>query len=105
MRENKTPICIAEPVLRVVRSRWSLTLIRVIADGGPIHFSAIGRQIPGISSKVLTDQLRNLQRDGVLQRMRAAERQEVYYELSNRGWELKRALDGLSDLARRWGEL
>ena len=105
MGEQETPICIAEPVLRVVRSRWSPTLVKVIADGGPIHFSALGRQIAGISAKVLADQLRKLQRAGVLQRTRAEARQEVNYELTKRGWELKRALDGLNDLARRWQDL
>lgn len=105
MRSDETPVCMAEVVLRVVRSRWALTIIKVIADGGPIHFSAIGRRIPNISAKVLADQLRNLHQAAVLQRIGTDDRQEVYYQLTNRGQELKLALDDLNSLAQRWPRL
>jgi len=77
----------------------------VLAEYGPIHFSAIGRQVPGISTKVLAEQLRYLLKAGVVHRSSAEKRQEVYYELTARGRELQRALDGFNDLARRWPDL
>jgi DNA-binding HxlR family transcriptional regulator len=103
--KTQTTICASEVVIRTVRSRWAPTLLKLIADHEPIHFSAILRKVAGISTKVLADQLRNLQRDGVLHRSRATRGQEVFYELTNRGRELKRALDGLNDLADRWQDL
>lgn len=77
----------------------------VLAEQGPIHFSAIGRRVPGISTKVLTDQLRYLAQAGVVHRSGAEKRQEVYYELTTKGRELQVALDGFNELARRWPDL
>jgi DNA-binding HxlR family transcriptional regulator len=104
-KKAQTPVCASEIVIRTVRSRWAPTLVKVIADKEPIHFSAILREVHGISTKVLSDQLRNLQRGGVLHRSDATRGQEVFYQLTNRGRELKRALDGLNDLADRWQDL
>ena len=105
MAPDVLPICAAEVVLRVLRGRWALTIMAVVAEHGPIHFLAIGRQVPGISNKVLADQLRYLLRAGVVHRSSAEERQEVFYELTARGREVRTALDGLNDLARRWPDL
>lgn len=105
MTTDAKPVCAAEVVLRVLRGRWTPTLMVVLAEHGPIHFSAIGRQVPGISTKVLTEQLRYLLRAGVVHRSGAEKRQEVYYELTPKGRELQVALDGFNELARRWPDL
>jgi DNA-binding HxlR family transcriptional regulator len=105
MSTDAKPVCAAEVVLRVLRGRWAPTLMMVLAEHGPIHFSAIGRQIPGISTKVLTDQLRYLVRAGVVQRSGAEKRQEIYYELTSKGRELQVALDGWNEFVRRWPDL
>jgi DNA-binding HxlR family transcriptional regulator len=77
----------------------------VIGQRGPIHFSAIAREVRGISVKVLTEQLRDLVENGVLNRIANESRPEVYYELTPRGRELKLALDSLNELADRWPRL
>jgi DNA-binding HxlR family transcriptional regulator len=105
MQQNEPPVCASEVIFRVLRGRWALPLLIAIAEHGPIHFLAIGRSVPGISKKVLTDQLRFLQQAGVITRSSAETRQEVFYQLSNRGRELKAAIDGLNDLAARWPDL
>lgn len=105
MPSDSLPICAAEVIFRVVRGRWALSLMAVIAERGPIHFSAIGRSVPGISRKVLTDQLRFLERSGVVIRSEVERPAQVFYELTARGLELKKAIDGLNDLAARWSDL
>lgn len=66
-------------------------------------FNAILRRIPGISAKVLTEQLGYLTAGGVLQRIPTAlARQEVQYAYTERGKELRQVLDKLNDLATRW---
>ncbi len=102
---EKTPLCAAQVIFRVTRGRWALSILSVIAERGPIHFLALGRSIPGISRKVPSEQLRYLLEAGVIRRSGAKERQEVFYTLSNRGRELKTAIDGLTALAERWEEL
>lgn len=98
-------LCAAEVVFRMVRGRWALKLIAAIAAHEPIQFLSLGRSVPGISSKVLAEQLRFFLQAGVIKQTRTAERQEVLYQLTNRGRELKKAIDGLNDFAARWPTL
>jgi len=74
-----------------------------IGDHGALHFAALQRSIPAVSRKVLTDQLRHLERAGILQRQRnAASRREMPYSFTSRGRELKVVLDSLEELGARW---
>ncbi|AFQ51600.1 winged helix-turn-helix transcriptional regulator [Burkholderia cepacia] len=105
MPENTPTICAAEVILRMLRGRWAPSLLMVIADQGPIHFLAIFRALPGISRKVLTDQLRFLVRAGVIARSTSETQPQVIYALTERGRELKRAVDQFNELAIRWDSL
>jgi DNA-binding HxlR family transcriptional regulator len=105
MSSDTLPICAAEVIFRVVRGRWALSLVVVIAEQGPIHFLAISRSLPGISRKVLTDQLRFLERAGVVSRSTVEKPPQVFYELTTRGLALKKAIDGLNELAARWPDI
>ena len=105
MQTEPPQICAAEVVFRVVRGRWALPLLLVLAEQGPVHFLAIFRQIPGISRKVLTEQLRFFENAGVVHRYSTQSQSQVFYELTPRGRELKKAVDGLNELAARWFDL
>jgi len=66
-----------------------------------MRFSALERAIPGISQKMLAQQLRQLERDGVVTRIVHNEvPPRVEYHLTPWGQQLCPALDGLL----RWGE-
>jgi DNA-binding HxlR family transcriptional regulator len=93
----------AEIVLDALRGRWKIHIMLCIADQRVVHFGALKRAIPGISKKVLTDQLRDLGHAGILQRRpRPAARPEMLYSLTRRGQELKAVLDILQELGARW---
>lgn len=66
----------------------------------PAHFAALRRKMPGISQKVLTQQLRELRADAIVDR-RAAERlpEPVVYSLTPYG----RSLLPLVESVRLWG--
>ncbi len=51
----------------VVRGRWKTTILFQLASG-PLRFGALRRAVGGISEKVLTQQLRALERDGMVSR-------------------------------------
>ena len=55
--------CKAELALRVIKGRWKLLVLRELAEGTR-RFSDLQRALDGISQKVLTDQLRDLEGDG-----------------------------------------
>src|SRR5919109_5523707 len=59
--------CPVREVLDRVAGKWSVMII-VAAAHGPIRFTELERSIEGISRRMLTLTLRNLERDGLLTR-------------------------------------
>lgn len=59
--------CPVRDVLDRVGDKWSMLLIAALA-GGPRRFSALHRAIPDISKRMLTQTLRDLERDGLIER-------------------------------------
>lgn len=65
--------------------RWSMPVIRALADG-PIRFTRLMAAVPGISHRMLTRTLRNLQRSGLIDRTSYPESPpRVEYELTGLG--------------------
>jgi len=54
-------------VLDLVGDKWSVLIIGTLADG-PVRYSGLADAIPGISQRMLTLTLKQLQRDGLLAR-------------------------------------
>ncbi len=91
--------CPAELALRVMRGRWKLAILRELLIGMR-RFSDLNRSVVGVSAKVLTQQLRELEADGVLERTVYPEvPPRVEYRLSERGWDLVPVLKSL----HAWG--
>lgn len=61
------PNCPVRDVLDRVGDKWS-TLVLVTLSGGPHRFSAALRAVPDISKRMLTQTLRDLERDGMVAR-------------------------------------
>ncbi len=92
-------------VTDVVGNRWTLLILRELRPG-PRRFTDLVDGLPGISRKLLTERLRNLERDGIIMRKDLpppAARQ--VYELTEDGRDLATALAPLAAWgARRMGE-
>lgn len=90
----------AEATLEVIGGKWKL-LILCYLNSGPMRTSAIRKEIPDISQKVLTQQLRELEADGIVKRTVYNQvPPKVVYEISELGNSLKSILDQLCE----WGE-
>jgi DNA-binding HxlR family transcriptional regulator len=76
-------------VIRMVQGRWKLQILfRLFADPA-MRSSQLIRELPGISSKVLTQHLRELERDGLIERIDFEEKPlRVEYRLSDHGHRL-----------------
>ena len=59
--------CPVRGVLDKVSDKWSMLLVMTLASG-PRRFNQIRREVPDISQKMLTQTLRDLQRDGMVSR-------------------------------------
>ncbi len=72
VRSNETPSvfdprCGAQQVLARIADRWTALIIYRLA-GGTKRYSELQRTIGGVSQKMLTQTLRNLERDGLVER-------------------------------------
>ena len=59
--------CPVRGVLDRISDKWSMLLVMTLADG-PKRFNQLRREVPDISQKMLTQTLRDLQRDGMVAR-------------------------------------
>lgn len=93
--------CPVREVLDRVAGKWSVMII-VAAAHGPIRFTELERSIEGISRRMLTLTLRNLERDGLVTRtVHPTVPPKVEYELTPVARELHASLIGLTDWAER----
>ncbi|RKG83450.1 transcriptional regulator [Corallococcus terminator] len=97
--EPSTPDAAADRVeeaLKLIEGRWKLVILFQLFGGRVVRFSEFERAIPGISQKMLAQQLRQLERDGLVNRVVYPEvPPRVEYRLTAWGQSLCPALDGL----------
>ncbi len=99
LTREELPECPVATTVQIIGNKWKILIIRNLLDA-PQRFSEIKKTIPGISQKVLTDNLRALESDGLLIREVFAEvPPRVVYSLSELGKTLKPVLDAMGD----WG--
>jgi DNA-binding HxlR family transcriptional regulator len=83
-----------EEVLRILEGRWKLVILFHLFDCNVLRFSELERAIPSISQKMLIQQLRQLERDGVVRRIVHHQvPPKVEYALTDWGQALCPALD------------
>ncbi|MDH7638554.1 winged helix-turn-helix transcriptional regulator [Sphingomonas oryzagri] len=59
--------CPSRVLFDQIADKWSILVLAVL-DGGPLRFNAIKRQIEGVTQKALTQCLRRLERNGIIER-------------------------------------
>lgn len=93
-----------EEVLRLLEGRWKLIILFHLFDGKVQRFSDFERLIPGISQKMLAQQLRQLEADGIVAReIYPQVPPKVEYRLTVWGQALCPALDALLKWAEQRG--
>ena len=99
--ETKTlPACPVETKLTLISDKWKVLIIRDLLPGTK-RFGELKKTIGGVSQKVLTSQLRQMEESGLLTRRVYPEvPPKVEYTLTELGVSLKPVLDAMRD----WGE-
>ena len=93
------PECPVATTVTLIGSKWKLLIIRNLL-ARPWRFNALKKDLDGISQKVLTDNLRSMEEDGLILRTVYPEvPPRVEYSLSSLGEFLKPILDSMAD----WG--
>jgi DNA-binding HxlR family transcriptional regulator len=85
-----------EQAFKVLEGRWKLVILFHLFGGRTLRFSELERAIPAISQKMLAQQLRQLEKDGLVRRTVHPEvPPKVEYRLTAWGQALCPALDAL----------
>jgi DNA-binding HxlR family transcriptional regulator len=85
-----------------IGDRWSLRVIETLGEEGSMRFTRLRERLDGVSQKMLTQTLRQLERDGLVERRVFAEvPPRVDYRLTPMGEQLSYALCGLWMWAER----
>lgn len=94
--------CSARDTLELIASKWAMLILPALA-AGPMRNAALMRRVGGISQKVLTQTLRDLERNGlILREDRGTRPRHVEYRLSRLGESLGQALSVLDRWAERY---
>src|SRR6267378_5841096 len=89
-----------EEALKVLEGRWKILILFHLFSAPVLRFSELRRVIPGISQKMLIQQLRDLEKDGVINRKVYPEvPPKVEYMLTQDGVALRPALRALKSWA------
>jgi DNA-binding HxlR family transcriptional regulator len=93
--------CPAEFTLAMIGGRWKIPLIFHLLAGAK-RFSELSRALGGVTQKMLTQQLREMERQGLVERKIYAQvPPKVEYSLTPLGRSLKPVVDAMC----RWGDL
>lgn len=97
--EKELPACPVETTLILISDRWKVLIIRDLLNGTK-RFGELKKSIGNVSQKVLTANLRSMEKSGLLTRKVYAEvPPRVEYTLTETGYSLKPILDAMVE----WG--
>ncbi len=93
--------CPVAKAAEVLGDRWTLLILRDMHTGA-VKFNDLHRGLPGISRSVLTQRLRKLERDGLIERVVDKRGRTVRYDLAAAGLDLSMVLTSLTNWVNRW---
>ena len=94
-------VCPAEEAMEVFGGKWRVGIVHHL-ESGPLRFNELRRRLPGITQKMLTQQLRHLQRYGIVERQQFEEiPPRVEYSLTGTGTSLLPLLRKISQWSQK----
>lgn len=99
-RFDCAPGCAVEAAISLIDGKWKCVILFHLLDG-TARFNALRRKIPGATQRTLTNQLRELEMDGLIERtVYAVVPPKVEYDLSDLGRSMTPVLQAL----KQWGD-
>jgi len=93
--------CPITSTARLIGKKWHPVIIHRLVEDGPLGFNALKAEVDGISSKVLSDSLEDLEEKTLIDRTIVSEKPfRVEYSLTERGASLQPVIEAMAE----WGE-
>lgn len=88
--------------IELIGKRWTGAIVVALTEG-PLRFGELAKAVPGLSDRLLSRRLQELEREGLVRReVEPGSPVRVIYSLTEAGAELRPALAELKSWARRW---
>lgn len=85
--------CPLKGVIDIIGKKWALLIINAVGNHGKLRFNGLMEELNGISPKTLSDTLKKLKAEGLIERKSFAEiPPRVEYTLTKNGKELRKAI-------------
>lgn len=99
--EKKRELCSAIDALSILVGKWKPIILFILLQKGTKRFSELKRSIPGITQKMLTNQLRELEAEDIIKRVVYPQvPPKVEYSITEYG----RSLEPILEAMHEWGE-
>jgi len=100
---DRQPCCgLYHRAVELIGKRWSGAIVLVLLDG-PLHFSGIRQLVPELSDRLLSERLKELEAEGVVERrVLDGAPVRVEYSLTEKGRALEPAVRALKEWGREW---
>ena len=90
---NQTCLCPLKGIIDIISKKWALLIINTLGNSGKLRFNQIMGTLSGISPKTLSETLKELCSEGLVNRESFAEiPPRVEYSLTNDGIELRKSI-------------
>lgn len=88
--------------IELIGKRWTGAIVFALTEG-PLRFGELAKVVPGLSDRLLSQRLRELEQEGLVEReVEAGSPVRVTYSLTEAGGELGPAIAELKSWANRW---
>ena len=92
-KQEQTCLCPLKGVIDLISKKWALLIINALGNCGKLRFNKIMETLNGISPKTLSDTLKELQAEGLINRESFSEiPPRVEYSLTKDGAELRKSI-------------
>lgn len=94
--------CPVEYTASIIGNKWKVLILRDLITGTK-RYNELNRSVVGISAKVLTQNLKDLEQDGIVKRkVYPVVPPKVEYSLTEKGFELKSVLDMMKEFGIKY---
>jgi DNA-binding HxlR family transcriptional regulator len=95
--------CPVEVTMEVIGAKWVPVILARLKENDQLRFAQIRRLVPGITEKMLTQRLRELESAGIVDRTRVSSTPpHVEYRLTTEGRSLAPLLQAMFDWGQQW---
>lgn len=88
--------------IELIGKRWTGAIVSALTEG-PLRLGEVAKAVPGLSDRLLSQRLRELEDSGVVERaVEPGTPVKVTYSLTDKGADLRPSISELRAWARRW---